>query len=231
MIGTAFQNVGVNNALSVQDIQGSGLTGFDFTFATTDGDTLMIWDSGAQAYLTTLYYTGDSDDLGLMAGFGLEPKTWFDSNTFTKSDLVLENGDAFWVMSSSANATVTIAGEVPSDANAITLVPGLNMIANPYPKATKVNDLFTVTGLTGFDFTFATTDGDTLMIWDQAAQAYLTTLYYTGDSDDLGLMAGFGLEPKTWFDSSTFQEAETEIPASGAFWIMSSGSGQLTFKE
>ena len=231
MIGTAFQNVGVENAISVQDIQGAGLTGFDFTFATTAGDTLMIWDSGAQAYLTTLYYTGDSDDSGLMAGFGLEPKTWFDSSTFTKSDLVLENGDAFWVMSSAANATVTIAGEVPTDANAVTLVQGLNMVANPYPKATKVNDLFTVTGLTGFDFTFATTAGDTLMIWDQDAQAYLTTLYYTGDSDDSGLMAGFGLEPKTWFDSSTFQTAETEIPAGGAFWIMSSGSGQLTFKE
>ena len=100
MIGTAFQNVGVDNAISVQDIQGSGLTGFDFTFATTDGDTLMIWDSGCQAYLTTLYYTGDSDDLGLMAGFGLEPKTWFDSSTFQEATTEIPASGAFWIMSS-----------------------------------------------------------------------------------------------------------------------------------
>ena len=230
MIGTAFQNVGVTNKLNVQDIKASGLTGLDWTFATTAGDTLLIWDASAQGYLTTFYYTGDSDPDGTMAAFGAEPGTWFDPVTFSAASEVLENGDAFWILSSTQNAQVTIAGEVPQSANAISIVSGYNMIANPYPKAVKVNDLFTCTGLTGLDWTFATTAGDTLIIWDPVAQGYLTTLYYTGDSDPDGTMAAFGAEPGTWFDTITFATAETEIPVGGAFWILSSGSGTLTFK-
>ena len=230
MIGTAFQNVGVANQINIQDIKASGLTGLDWTFATTAGDTLLIWDSSAQGYLTTLYYTGDEDTDGLMAGMGATPGTWFDTVAFGTATDTLENGDAFWILSSSPNATVTIAGEVPEDANSITIVPGFNMIANPYPKAVKVNDLFTCTGLTGLDWTFATTAGDTLMIWNPEEQGYTTSLYYAGDSDPDGIMAGFGAEPGTWFDTVEFKTAETEIPVGGAFWILSSGTGTLTFK-
>ena len=232
MIGTSFQNIGVDNTISVQDIKASGLVGLDWSFATTDGDTLMVWDASQQAYATTLYYTGDNYDAdGMMEIFGATPKTWFDTITFATSDFVLGNGDAFWIMSSTEGAKVTIAGEVPTSANSVTLVPGLNMIANPYPKAVKINDMFTVTGLTGLDWSFATTEGDTLMIWDASQQAYATTLYYTGDDYDAdGMMEIFGATPKTWFDTITFATADIEIPAGGAFWIMSSGNGTLTFK-
>jgi hypothetical protein len=148
---------------------------------------------------------------------------------FATSDMVLENGDAFWIMSSVDDAQVTIAGEVPTSANSITIVQGSNMIANPYPRAVKVNDLFMVTGLTGLDWdSFA--PGDTLKIWDPTKQAYLTTLYYAGD-EQTDSMTGMGGEAGTWFDmDGTFSTADTEIPVGGAFWILSSGTGTLTFK-
>ena len=230
MIGTSFQSIGVNNTISVQDIKASGLTGLDWTFATETGDTMQIWDASSQMYLTTLYYAGDeqTDDMSAMGG---EAGTWFDlGGIFATADLTLENGDAFWILSSATGAKVTIAGEVPTTANEITIVPGFNMIANPYPKAVKVNDLFSITGLTGLDWTFATEAGDTLQIWDAASQMYLTTLYYAGDeqTDDMSAMGG---EAGTWFDlGGTFATADTEIPAGGAFWILSSGTGTLTFK-
>ena len=228
MIGTSFQSVGVDNSISVQDIKAAGLTGFDWTFSSTDGDTLMIWDASSQGYLTTFVYTGDvqTDEMTM---FGAVAGTWFNTASFTTADFNLENGDAFWILSSVDGAKVTIAGEVPTTANSISIVPGFNMIANPYPKAVKVNDLFTITGLTGFDWTFSSTDGDTLMIWDQNAQGYLTTVVYTGDvqTDEMTM---FGAVAGTWFNTASFTTAEVEIPAGGAFWIVSSGNGTLTFK-
>ena len=228
MIGTSFQSVGVENTISVQDIKASGLTGLDWTFATLDGDTLQIWDASSQMYVTTLNYTGDVVTPE-MEGMGIEAGKWFDMNTFANAEMTLENGDAFWILSSATGAKVTIAGEVPTTSNSINIVPGFNMIANPYPKAVKINDLFTVTGLTGLDWTFATLDGDTLQIWDASSQMYVTTLNYTGDVVTPE-MEGMGIEAGKWFDMNTFANAETEIPAGGAFWILSSGTGTLTFK-
>jgi hypothetical protein len=228
MIGTSFQSVGVENSLHVQDIKASGLVGLDWTFATEAGDTLMIWDASVQGYLTTLNYTGDVLTPE-MEGMGVEAGKWFDMNFFANADITLENGDAYWIVSASNSAKVTITGEVPTTANSINIVPGYNMVANPYPKAVKINDLFTISGLTGLDWTFATEAGDTLMIWDPSAQGYITTLNYTGDVVTPE-MEGMGIEAGKWFDMNFFANAEVEIPASGAFWIVSSGNGTLTFK-
>jgi hypothetical protein len=181
-----------------------------------------------QGYLTTLNYTGDVLTPE-MEGMGVEAGKWFDMNFFANADITLENGDAYWIVSASNSAKVTITGEVPTTANSINIVPGYNMVANPYPKAVKINDLFTISGLTGLDWTFATEAGDTLMIWDPSAQGYITTLNYTGDVVTPE-MEGMGIEAGKWFDMNFFANAEVEIPASGAFWIVSSGNGTLTFK-
>ena len=230
MIGTSFQTVGGDKEISVQDIKGSGLTGVDWTWETEAGDTLLIWDAANKAYLTTLYYTGDTATEE-MTEEGAVPGTWFDlGDSYATSDYVFKNGDAFWVLSSGANATVTIAGEVPTETDSISIVPGYNMIGNPYPKAVAVNDLFTITGLTGVDWTWETEAGDTLTIWDPVNKIYSTTLYWTGDTATPE-MTEEGAEPATWFDlGDTYSTATTVIPVSGAFWIKSSGSGTLTFK-
>lgn len=228
MIGTSFQAIGVDNTISVQDIQASGLNGLDWD-SFVPGDTLMIWDASSQGYMTTLYYAGD-EQTDSMTAMGGEAGTWFDMDgTFATADITLENGDAFWIISSTDGAKATVKGEVPTTANGITIVSGFNMIANPYPKAVKINDLFTVTGLNGLDWD-SFVPADTLMIWDPVSQGYMTTLYYAGD-EQTDSMTGMGGEAGTWFDmDGTFATAETEIPAGGAFWILSSGTGTLTFK-
>lgn len=226
MIGSAFQTVGGDKTISVQDIKASGLAGFDWdTFE--PGDTLMIWDADQQGYLTTLYYTGDTQT-ETMTGMGVTAGTWFDMDTFTTSELELNNGDAFWIVGSVANAQVTLCGEVPTEASSVTLVSGFNMLANPYPKATQINDILAAAGLVGFDWdTFE--PGDTLMIWDKDQQGYLTTLYYTGDTQT-ETMTGMGVTAGTWFDMDTFATAETEIPIGGAFWIVTANGGTVQFK-
>ena len=228
MIGTAFQNVGVEKSISVQDIKASGLTGVDWTFETESGDRLMIWDSSQQMYTQEFLYAGDTETEDML-GYGAEAGTWFDMNEFATAEYTLKNGDAFWILSSVPSATVTIAGEVPTDVEAITIRPGYNMIGNPFPIAVDVNDLFTVTGLTGVDWSFETEAGDRLMIWDPSSKMYTTELLYTGDTASEA-MTEYGAEPGTWFDMNEFATATTEIPVGGAFWIKSSGNGTLSFK-
>jgi hypothetical protein len=107
MIGTSFQSVGVENSLHIQDIKASGLTGFDWSFATSAGDTIQIWDASAQGYLTTLFYTGDEyDEFGMMQMYGAEPGTWFDMNAGGPANIEIPAGGAFWIQSS-GNGTLT----------------------------------------------------------------------------------------------------------------------------
>ena len=226
MIGTSFQSIDVENTISVQDIKASGLKGLDWDSFEL-GDTLMIWDASEQAYARTLYYAGD-EQTDSMSMYGVEAGTWFDMDMFCPADFTLENGDAFWIVSSVDGANVTIAGEVPTAANSVTIVPGFNMIANPFPKTVKANELFAISGLKGLDWDSFEL-GDTLMIWSPEEQAYAVTLYYAGD-EQTDLMDMYGAVAGGWFDMDMFCTAETEIPAGGAFWIVSSGNGTLTFK-
>lgn len=115
----------------------------------------------------------------------------------------------------------------------IDLSHGYTMIGTSF-QAVGVENTISVqdikaSGLTGVDWTFLTEAGDTLMIWDPSTQMYLTTLFYAGDEENDDMLA-MGAEAGTWFDMDNFCTAETEIPAGGAFWILSSGTGTLTFK-
>jgi len=178
-------------------------------------------------YPTTLYYTGDVQT-ETMTDMGVKAGEWFDMDTFAAATTEFENGFAFWIVGSTANATVTLKGEVPTNAPAVTLVSGFNMLANPYPKAAGINDIISTSGLAGFDWD-AGEPGDTLMIWDAAQQMYPTTLYYTGDTQT-ATMVDMGVPAGVWFDMDTFAAATTEIPVGGAFWIVTDNGGSLTFK-
>ena len=226
MIGTSFQSIDVENTISIQDIKAKGLVGIDWDSFEL-GDTLMIWSAEEQAYSVTLYYTGD-EQTESMDMYGVEAGTWFDMDMFCTAEMTLENGDAFWVDSSVENATAVVAGEVPSVANSIKILPGFNMVANPYPKAVKVNELFSISGIQGVDWDSFEL-GDTLEIWSAEEQAYSITLYYTGD-EQTESMDMYGVEAGTWFDMDMFAATDVEIPAGGAFWVNSKVETTLIFK-
>ena len=104
MVGSAFQTVGGDNSVSVQDIKATGLKGFDWD-AFEPGDTLMIWDPEQQGYLTTLYYTGDTQT-DTMTDMGVEAGTWFDQDQFKTADTEIPIGGAFWIVTE-AGGTVS----------------------------------------------------------------------------------------------------------------------------
>ena len=135
------------------------------------------------------------------------------------------------------NIFAASAAEVTSDNvvgyQKIDLSNGYTMIGTSFQSIDVDNTIsvqdIKASGLKGFDWeTFE--PGDTLMIWDASVQGYATTLYYAGD-EQTETMDGMGAVAGTWFDvDGIFATAETEIPAGGAFWIVSSGNGTLTFK-
>ena len=196
------------------------------------GAKLMLWNGvGYDTYCWT----------GKTGEEFFENPAWDDKWTGNFGEYLANNvtiapgqGVFLWVKDGTAGTTATVAGEVINDASmSVALASGstgYNMIANPYPKAVAVNDLMTVTGLTGVDWTFETEAGDSLMIWSPEEQAYSVELLYAGDSDPDGMMEGFGAEPGTWFDMGNFKTAEDVIPVGGAFWVKTSGTGTLTFK-
>ena len=115
----------------------------------------------------------------------------------------------------------------------IDLSKGYNMVGTSFQQVTGENSIsvqnIKANGLKGYDWV-NWEPGDVLMIWDAAKQGYLTTLYYAGDvqTEEMTLE---GAEAGTWFDMDiNYETATTEIPAGGAFWIKSSGTGTLTFK-
>ena len=226
MVGVPFQQVGTENTASVQNIKASGLAGFDWV-AFDGGDTLLIWDPSQQMYPTELVYSGDTQTAE-MVDMGVPAGVWFDMATFAPADMELANGSAVWIVGSTATGTVTLSGEVPTNAAPVQLVAGFNMVANPYPKAAAINDVVSCSGLVGFDWV-AFDGGGTLLIWDPAQQMYPTELVWSGDTQTAE-MVDMGVPAGVWFDMATFAPADTEIPVGGAFWIVTANGGTLTFK-
>ena len=234
MIGASFQDVGTANVLTVNDaMSATGLKGEDWTYESEDpdGDQMLVWDSGTQMYTTILTYAGDTY-VADMDDYGAEVSTWFDAAAGKTAEDTMANGQAVWIKTAQENATITISGEVPTTASDINLGVGFTMIANPYPKAVAVNDLFTATGLKGEDWTYESEnpDGDQLLIWNAGTQTYSAILTWAGDTY-IADMDDYGAEPGKWFDSSVGATATTEIPPSGAFWIKTANTGaKISFK-
>ena len=217
-------SIDMNDLISLSSDIAPGL--YDDDFATAP-QILVLKPSGV-GYNKYYYISDGTDDKDEELGYN----AWCDVDGYELTSAAkLQIGKGFWFYSPVVSGTITTAGQVTEEASKTLsfTTATYGIVCNPYPKAVEVNDLFSVTGLTGVDWTFTTEEGDTLAIWDQDAQAYMVTLYYAGDTASAD-MADNGAEPGTWFDMDSYGTATTEIPAGGAFWIQSSGAGTLTFK-
>ena len=231
MVGVQFKAVGnTDGVIDLQEVlKPDGLMSFDWD-AFTEGDSVLIWDPSAQGYKETYFWAGTEDTTDAL-GYDLS-NSWFDMGTYAAADKEVSPGSAVWVKTaSSASPTVTLAGEVTTDATkSITITGnGFTMVANPFPSELDINEDMTVSGLVPFDWD-AFTEGDSLLIWDQAAQGYKETYFWAGTADTTDAL-GYDLS-NTWFDMGTYAAATKKVPAGGAFWIKTSGSGgTLTFKN
>ena len=220
MIGGLFQKVGVETALSLQDqfMDAKGVA----TAGSTDGeaDTVMTYDKTHQAYDAALFFYADP----VYPDANYDYK-WLDGNYAVTDEDVTEGRGAWYRNRKSTAITLTMAGEVPTNATySVSLKPGLNFVANPYPAPIALNSLCFVVA----DPVFGTTDGeaDTIMTYDGATQAYNAALFYYADP----VYPDANYDYK-WLDGNYAVTSETIQPGQG-FWYRHRGSGTtLTFKK
>ena len=228
LVGVQFQAIGGNGVSDLNATMApSGLVGFDWD-AGEGGDQLYVWDVANQYYATTYTYAGDSvpAEITQDLGYDLSGK-WMDGNMEPIAEMPAL-GDGLWIESTAASAEIVVSGEVNTNAVTKTLVPGLNLIANPYPKALNINDA-TYSGLVGFDWD-AGEGGDQLYVWKQDEQYYATTYTYAGDSvpAEITQDLGYDLSGK-WMDGN-MEPVVDPIPINGAVWIESTAlNGTVTF--
>lgn len=117
-----------------------------------NGTAVLLWDPVGQSYRTENRSAG----------------VWFPGTN------VLVPGVGFWMkmattLSHSNNYQIYLMGEVPDKTtlptNSSSFLPGLNLVANPYP--------ITIT-FTGLVSTLVPRNGDSGLFWDEDTQTYVT---------------------------------------------------------
>ena len=202
MIGNQFLAVGGD---AFKNINGMFVDSSEMVAGTGDdnADSILTWNGSSY---NKVYYLDDWDN------------NWYDSDDANEpSEVVFTPGQGFWFKHiGDEPITTTLAGEVPSgDSYSVSLTPGLNFVANPYPMAICPNsESFMVSGAiagTGDD------NADSILTWNGSSY---NKVYYLDDWDN------------KWYDSDDANDpVSTTIfnPAMG-FWYKHLGEGAtLTF--
>ena len=209
MIGNQFLAVGGDSFQNINEMF-KGSDGFIAGTGDDNADSILTWNGSAY---DNIYYLDDYT----------EPYEWYNTKDLDNATTdTVTTGQGFWLKHlGTESITATLAGEVPSDATiTVTLVPGLNFVANPYPMAICPNsDYFTVSGSvagTGDD------NADSILTWNGSAY---DNIYYLDDYT----------EPYEWYNTKDLDNAvSTPIlePAMG-FWYKHLGSenATLTFSK
>lgn len=130
-----------------------------------DNSLLFTWNATGQRY-----------DNALIGGGGV----WYDASG-NPSAVNLSPGQAFFIqVAGTANVTLTLVGEVPTGANAVSIANGLGFYGDPAPVSQNI--------LTNG---FPVADNDLLYTWDTAGQKWNNALIGAGPT-------GGG---PAWFDS------------------------------
>ena len=226
----APQFVPVGATTLTRDISTIGV--LDDTMAGYDEDyfyatEMKVWDPTKQDYVNYGWAGTSPEEIDNMPELN---NTWLDSTT-EETDETVDVGQGFWVKAGTAG-TMTISGEVPSENNipagglVVDLVPGFNMIANPYPMEVPISTFGTLdASMAGYDedYFYATE----MKVWDPTKQDYVNYGWAGTSPGEIDNMPELN---NTWLDSTT-EETSDKIPQGAAVWIKAEKTGKLTFPE
>ena len=223
MIGGLFQRVGTDASLSL-----NGQFANDAMVATAgegadEADTIMTFDARTQGYdKIYFFYYLDGDE----AEYN---NKWYDTDDNSEpTDAIVAGGAAGWYRNrSSSSIQIQMAGEVPTNAlYQVTLRPGMNFVANPYPAAIPLNgNTFSVDNATSGE---GADEADTIMTFNVRTQSYdkIYFFYYLdGDEEDYN---------NKWYDTDDNSEpTEVALNPGVGFWYRYRGTGTatLTFRK
>ena len=219
LIGVQFQTVGGRGANLSATMVPSGLVGYDWD-SFEGGDQMYCWDPAQQGYAIIYTYAGDTVPEWVPATMAGK---WMDENMEAVSDPIAL-GEGVWIESTAQSANIIVLGEVNTNAVQKALGYGLNLVANPYPKALDVNSA-TYTGLVGFDWD-SFEGGDQMYCWDPAQQGYAIIYTYAGDSVPEWVPATMAGK---WMDEN-MEAVSDPIPVGGAVWIESTTATEASVR-
>lgn len=217
LVGSQFLNIGqVEQSCAEFVAAGNTLPGI-----TDDGDfqtTLQVWTG--RGY--TIYGWSDADD-GDAIDWAESNSQWLDQKQEEIIDIEMPVGQGYWIETTEP-ATVTFAGEVlTGDTKTISLVPGYNLIANPFPETMSIQSVQS-TDLPGI-----TDDGDfqvTLEVW--TGRGY--TIYGWSDADD-GDAIDWSESNSKWLDQKQENIVDANIAVGQGFWINTPSAATVTFTK
>ena len=169
----------------------------------TDGgvDELMVWDGSGY---TDYYFCTEADDIN-----GDGTAAWGNED-WEPVDITIEPGTGMWMLTQDS-ATIIFAGEVGTSGT-VDFEPGLNLISQTLPMDV---DIQSVKGE-------GLMDGgvDEIMVWDGSSYA---DYYYFTEADDIN-----GDGSAAW-GNEDWEAVDVTLPAGQGFWLLTQGSGTLTF--
>ena len=216
--GDASGKVDMNDLISLSKDIVPGT--YESDFATAPQIQVMNAAGGYDSY----YYISDAtDDQDVELGYDC----WADIYGYELTDTdKLVMGSGFWFKSPTAG-TITVAGEVKANANAVVAFPANKyaIISNPFPKAFSLADVVTTGVKPGtYDSDF---EGASQIQVMNAAGGY-DSFYYISDATDA---TDEYVNYDCWADIYGYILEEDTVPAGASFWIKANGAGTMGFTK
>jgi len=151
---------------------------------------LFTWDPAGQRFANAQIAGGDNK--------------WYDPTSGAESTTTISPGQGFFINNvGSAAVTMTLVGEVPTGATAVSVVNGLGFYGDPAP----VSQNIVTNG-------FPVGDNDLLFTWNVAGQTYNNALIGAGPTPG----------PQGWYDATSGTLAVV-APAVGQGFVVNRTSG------
>ena len=194
---------------------------YDSNFVDTPEILVLKASGGYEKYYYISDATDDNDD-------ELGYNCWADMDGYELKDadkLVL--GKGFWFKSPKVAGTISVAGEVVTEANKVVSFPSgsYEIVANPYPKAFSFADM-TVTGITPgtYDANFA---GASEILTLKASGGYEKYYYISDATDTNDEYVGYNC----WSDMDGYILSGNQVEAGESFWIKGNAAGTIGFTK
>ena len=220
MIGGLFQGVGTGEALSLNGQFSNDATVSTSGYGADDADSILLFNDDTQEYGKRYYFYYDAEDEDAYNN------KWYDTADISGEPTTdsLAGGVAGWYRyRGNSSVQICMAGEVPTNAvYQVTLHPGMNFVANPYPARIALNgNSFTVTGITSG---YGADDADSILLFNAGTQEYGKRYYFYYDAEDEEAYNN------KWYDTGdvTGEPTTDTLEPGVGFWYRHRGTSTAT---
>lgn len=163
LVANPFVEVGTGDVIAINDMFAEDATVGTAGSSDTTADTLLTWDGSGYV---TYYLRADASNGNHWRKSGERKAT---------TDSVPEGDGAFYHGIGAEAATLTVSGEVRAEDLPVTILPGYNLLGNPFPTELSFATFVVEGAVAGT----SDTNADTILTWDGTGYV---TYYLRADS-------------------------------------------------